>query len=82
MIENRIVGQHDQHQPPEQAGFCPGYSTTDHLHTLNQVIEKFKEFNKPLHLGFVDYSKAFESLQRTAIETALHNQFIQRTLIY
>lgn len=38
----------DEHQPVEQAGFRPDFSTTDHVHTVNQVIEKANEYNKTL----------------------------------
>lgn len=56
-MENRI-----NWPPPEQAGFRPWFSTTDHLHTLDYIIEKSIEFHTPLNLAFVDYSKAFVSL--------------------
>lgn len=32
VLQNRFAGKLDLHQPPEQAGFCPSFSTTDHLH--------------------------------------------------
>lgn len=36
---NRIKTTLDEQQPREQAGFRKGYSTTDHLHTVNMIIE-------------------------------------------
>lgn len=39
----------------DQAGFRKGYSVTDHLHTLNQVIEKVKEYKLSLYLLFIDF---------------------------
>lgn len=81
VIHNRIRGQLDQHQPVEQAGFRPSFSTTDHLFTLNQIIEKYNEYHKPLYLAFVDYSKAFDSLKHTAIFTSLRSQGINETYI-
>ncbi|CAG9125592.1 unnamed protein product [Plutella xylostella] len=48
----------------------PTWILYDHLHTLNQIIEKHNEFNKPLYLGFVDYSKAFDSITHNSTFTA------------
>ncbi|PZC78256.1 hypothetical protein B5X24_HaOG202328 [Helicoverpa armigera] len=81
VIHNRIREHLDQHQPIEQAGFRPSFSTTDHLFTLNQIIEKYNEYHKPLYLAFVDYSKAFDSLKHTAIFTSLRAQNVNETYI-
>ncbi|GBP44639.1 ATP-dependent DNA helicase Q5 [Eumeta japonica] len=48
---SRIAPQIDKNQPIEQAGFRPNYSTNDHIHAVDQLIEKYKEFNKPLYIG-------------------------------
>ena len=81
VIEIRIASTLDLHQPPEQAGFRPHFSTTDHLYTINQVIEKYNEFNKPLYLAFVDYAKAFDSIHHHSVINALESQNIPHTYI-
>ena len=43
IMKNRIYDQVDLNQPEEQAGFR-SYATVDHMHTLNQVMEKVKEY--------------------------------------
>ena len=53
----------DFHQPREQAGFRAGISTIDHLHVVNQLQEKVHEYNIPLCFAFVDYEKAFNSIE-------------------
>ena len=53
----------DYQQPPNQAGFRKEFSTTDHLHTVNQIIEKVTEYQMEIHLAFVDYKKAFDSIR-------------------
>ncbi|GFR88584.1 endonuclease-reverse transcriptase [Elysia marginata] len=40
-------------------------------YTLNQVIEKSNEYNLPLCVGFIDYEKAFDSVEHFAIFDAL-----------
>ncbi|GBP64344.1 Probable RNA-directed DNA polymerase from transposon X-element [Eumeta japonica] len=51
ILLSRIAPQIDKNQPIRQAGFRPNYSTNDHIHAVDQLIEKYKEFNKPLYIG-------------------------------
>ena len=64
----------DENQPREQAGFRSRYSTRDHIHVVNQLKEKCREYNIPLCIAFVDYEKAFNSLQTQAVLTSLQEQ--------
>ncbi len=43
LIKNRIYPTLDGHQSKDQAGFRKGFSTVDHLFTVNQIIEKARE---------------------------------------
>jgi hypothetical protein len=45
----------------EQFGFMPGRSTTDALFALRQLLEKYGEKRKELHLVFIDLEKAYDS---------------------
>jgi endonuclease/exonuclease/phosphatase family metal-dependent hydrolase len=81
VIKNRIEKQLDEHQPREQAGFRSGYSTTDHLQVLNQVIEKSNEYKEPLYIAFVDYEKAFDSVEHEDILNALEKHQIPTVYI-
>lgn len=45
---NEIVGEY-------QSGFRKGKSTLDNIFTLRQIMAKFYEFDKELHLIFIDY---------------------------
>ena len=51
----------------EQAGFRSGYSTADHIFTLHAIIELYKAASKRLYCAFVDYKKAFDMVDRTAL---------------
>ena len=74
-LQKRLESILDDSQPREQAGFRKGCSTTDHLQTINQIIEKCNEFNKPLCISFIDYEKAFDSVEHEAILKALQNNY-------
>ena len=49
---------------PEQAGFRSGYSTVDHIFVLNYLIDFYLFCKKRLYASFIEYKKAFDSIQR------------------
>ena len=55
-----------------------GTSTTTYhiIYAINQLKEKCREYNIPLCVAFVDYEKAFDSVQTQAILTSLQEQGI------
>lgn len=80
-LYNAMKKSLNDNQPKEQAGFREGYSTSDHLQTINQLIEKHNEFKKPLYLLFIDFTKAFDTVEHNYIWTALRNQQIHPDFI-
>ena len=46
-----------------QAGFRKTYSTTDHIFTLYACTEKYMLRNGKFYVAYVDFSKAFDSVQ-------------------
>lgn len=81
IIEKRIKETTEKFQPIEQAGFRRGFSTVDHIHTLEMIIEKYQEFNRPLYTVFIDYQKAFDTLLHSAIWEALLSQEVELNYI-
>ena len=81
IITTRLEKKLDETQPREQAGFRSKYSTTDHIHAINQRKEKCREYNIPLCVAFVDYEKAFDSVETQAILTSLQEQGIEDVYI-
>ncbi|KAJ2950316.1 hypothetical protein O0L34_g11682 [Tuta absoluta] len=51
------------------------------MQALNQIIEKYTEYQKPLYVAFVDYTKAFDSIYHHSIFTALRQQDIDQAFI-
>lgn len=49
----------------EQAGFRKNYSTTDHIFNLKCLIDLYLFRGKKLYCAFIDYKKAFDSVNRT-----------------
>ena len=64
ILQTRIKEILDENQPREQAGFRSAYA-------LNQVIEKANEYNLELCVGYIDYEKAFDSVEHEDLFTAL-----------
>ena len=61
----------DLHQTREQTGFRNGFSTIDHIQAVSQLMEKANEHNIPLWIAFVDYEKAFDSIEFNPMFTVL-----------
>lgn len=81
IIAKRISPKINQNQAESQAGFRAGYSTTDHLHSLNQIIEKHNGHGKNLYIAFVDFEKAFDSLEHDSIWKALEADQVDKVYI-
>lgn len=77
----RTTEKLDKNQPPNQAGFRAGYSTTDHLFVMSQLIEKYTEYNKPLFCAFIDYTKAFDSIEHPFLWSALKQHDVDHKYI-
>jgi len=54
---NEVVGEY-------QSTFTIGKSTIDQIHLIKQVVEKSHEFNKDVHLLFVDLKAAYDIINR------------------
>ena len=66
-LEGAIVGQ----QSVDQAAYRKGFSTDDHLLTLGLLLERSAEWNSELWLGLVDFEKAFDTVEHSALWKAL-----------
>ena len=63
IIGSRITNDLYSCFPSSQAAYQPGRGTTEQIFALGQLIEKSIEFNKPIHIVFIDFTKAFDSIK-------------------
>lgn len=59
--------QKEEKHIEEQAGFRSGYSTIDHIFTLYALVQRFLKRNTKLYVAFVDFKKAFDSVNRNIL---------------
>lgn len=48
----------------DQTDFIRGKSIMDHLFTIRQVLKKYYEFGKEIHICFVDFKQAYDRIKR------------------
>ena len=81
IILSRIKTKVDEKLRPNQAGFRSNRSTIDQITTLRIIIEQSKEWNSQLFVNFIDYKKAFDSLDRTSLWKILRHYGIPIKII-
>lgn len=64
-----------------QCGFRPGKSTTDQIFTLRQILEKTREFQIDTYHLFIDFMKAYDSIIRDELYSAMMELGIPKRLI-
>ena len=64
IILNRIQDLIDCQLLEIQSGFRSNRSTIDQIFTVKMIMEKRREFNKPLFMCFIDITKAYGSVNR------------------
>nr|KAG5686806.1 hypothetical protein BaRGS_013126 [Batillaria attramentaria] len=67
IILERLKTALDKTLREEQAGFRNDRSCTDHIATMRIIIEQSLEWQTPLYSTFVDFQKAFDSVDREVI---------------
>ena len=85
-IFNRILLERmketiDVHLRDNQAGFRQNRSCVDQIATLRIIVEQSMEWNSPLLINFIDYEKAFDSVDRTTLWKVLRHYGIPLKLV-
>jgi len=71
LIRTRLQQVLEPHIRDTQYGFRPKRSTLQPIFLLRRIIELFERSQTSLHLVFLDWSKAFDSVHHAAISNAL-----------
>ena len=56
-----------------QCGFCKGHGTVDQIWVTWQVVEKATEYKTPVHLCFIDLTKAYNLVNHAAMVAILRS---------
>jgi len=81
VILERMKDKVDKHLRDEQAGFRKERSCTDQIATLRTIIEQSLEWNSSLYITFVDFEKAFDSIDRNTLWKLLGHHGIPGKII-
>ena len=65
--------------PDVQTGFKKDRGTRDQIANIHQIIEKAREFQKNICLCFIDYAKAFDSVDHNKLWEILQEMGIPTT---
>jgi len=81
IILERMKDEIDRWRRNPRAGFRPNRLCVDHIAILRIIVEQSLELNSPLYINFVDYKKAFESINRYTLWKLLRHYGIQTRLV-
>ena len=81
IVLERIKAAVDEKLREEQAGFRKNRSTIDQIATLRIIVEQSIEWKSSLVVNFVDYEKAFDSLDRTTLWKIMRHYGIPGKLV-
>jgi hypothetical protein len=74
LILNRVLLHTSHLIPAEQFGFVPGRSSAQAIHRLyEKVYSEVYQQNNKYYVAFLDYAKAFDSVNRTKLFQKLVN---------
>ena len=67
ILQARLQQYVNRELPDVQAGFRKGRGTTDKIANIRWIMEKAREFQKNIHFFFIDYAKAFDSVDHNQL---------------
>jgi hypothetical protein len=65
-----------------QIGFQRGYRASDHIYLLKTIVNKILTRGKRLYAAFIDFKKAYDTVDRSILLKSLHNSGIQGNFLF
>ncbi|CAH8633484.1 unnamed protein product [Schistosoma curassoni] len=81
LLLNRMKDAVDAQLRDQQAGFRKDRSCTDQIATLRIIVEQSVEWNSSLYINFIDYEKAFDSVDRRTLWKLLRHYGIPEKIV-
>ena len=81
MVGDRLCSILMPLQAVDQAAYRKTFSTDDHTFVVTQVVEKSLEYNLPIWLVLIDYTKAFDTVELTMLWKVLADQGVHPDFI-
>ena len=73
-LQARLQQYMNRELPDVQAGFRKGRGTRDQIANIHWIMEKGREFQKNIYFCFIDYAKAFDSVDHNKLENSSRNE--------
>ena len=70
ILQARLQQYVNRELPGVQAGFRKGRGTRDQIAKIHWIMEKSREFQKNIYFCFIDYAKAFDSVDHNTLENS------------
>ena len=67
ILQARLQQYVNRELPDVQAGFRKGRGTRDQIANMRWIMEKAREFQKNIYFCFIDYVKAFDSVDHNKL---------------
>ena len=67
ILQERLQQYMNHELPDVQAGFRKGRGTRDQIANIHWIIENASEFQKNIYFCFIDYAKAFNSVDHNKL---------------
>ena len=71
VVLNRLTTTVDPLLRKKQAGFRKGRGCADQIFTLRQIVEQSNEWSSTVYANFIDFIKAFDSVNRPTLARIL-----------